>query len=197
MSFKRRDDLLLIYMLDGECNEVYQTLNSFNGNTKIVEWGSGGSTVSWLFNLTSNQTFISIEHDPEWFKKVTKILDEQTDLKDIVDNNFKYYLFPKEGPLGNHVGQFDFDEFAKDYLEGPKDIDIWDANVYFVDGINRLQCALNVFEKAQNRDAIVYLHDYGSNKHAYEPLLTTFPKHEVFTLPISNDWNGMIKLWLK
>lgn len=195
-KFKRRDDILLAYMLEGELDEVYTTLNSFQGDTKIIEWGSGGSTIGWLYNLKPNQTLISIEHDYAWYEKVLSI-SNQKKIEDNLQVNFKYYHIPKILPLGPHVGQFDWDDGAWDYMNGVGADYLWDANVYFVDGINRLQNALHVFEKAQNRDAIVYLHDYGSNKHRYAPLLTTFPRYEIFTLPISNDWNEMIKMYLK
>ena len=70
-------------MLDGELNEIYTTFNSFGENAKLVEFGSGGSTVAWLYNLKPNQTFISIEHDELWYKKVQNLTKDHIQNTDI------------------------------------------------------------------------------------------------------------------
>lgn len=197
MNFLRRDDILLAYMLDGELNEIYNTFNSFGEKAKIVEFGSGGSTVAWLYNLKPNQTFISIEHDQEWYKKVQTLTKDHIENTEYLKRNFRYYYIPKNGMTGPDVGQFDFDDACLDYVNGPKEEFIWDSNVYVVDGLARLQCLFNIYDMAQNRDAIVYLHDYGASKPRYQPLFEKYTNYEIFTLPISNDWNGMIKLKLK
>ena len=50
-----------INYLNNYINKIY--------NIKILEFGSGGSTL-WFAKQANINTIISIEHDPRWLKKV-------------------------------------------------------------------------------------------------------------------------------
>jgi hypothetical protein len=193
--FVRREDLLNVFMTDGELNEIYNTLNSFGESATITEWGSGGSTVSWLFNLNPNQKLVSIEHDKTWFDKVTKIIEDNK--SKVFYNNFKYFFIPKTSHIGSLVGQFDYDEGCDNYCNGPQDIDVFNSDVYYVDGLCRKMCIETIFKKAKKRSAVIYLHDYSSSKDKYETLLSLFPRHQVMDLKTSNANNLMLKFWLE
>lgn len=198
--FNRRDDLLPMFIHTGEIGEVYKSLQEAGPAAKLVEWGSGGSTVGWLFSLQPDQTFISIEHDIVWYDRVKNILDEQLFLEQQLNPDFNpnhfFYHIPKDGTPGPDVGQFDDDPGCEKYVNGPTDTNIWDADVFFVDGLARKWCAELVKEKATKETAVVFVHDYSSNANKYASLLELYPRHEIFTAPISRAGNHMLKLWL-
>lgn len=64
---------------------------------RLLEWGSGGSTVDFLRRYASIEKMVSIEHHPLWFKKVKAAA---------ADPRLAYFLKeaaeeePKTGPFG-------------------------------------------------------------------------------------------------
>lgn len=193
---------LPVYMTRIELDEIYNTFNSYGDKAKIVEWGTGGSTVAWLMNLKPTQTFISIEHDIEWYKKVmdckTQLIStNNTHYAHLKDLNHKVYHIAKEGSApGPDAGQWDMDG-AEKYINGPDTEDIFDSDVYIVDGFARELCALNILKKAKKRNATVFLHDYGANTHRYQNVINAYPKHYVFDPPVSLSFDKMLKLNLE
>lgn len=147
--------------------------------SKMVEWGSGGSTAMFVPFFKTGQ-LISIEHNHEWFDKVGTELNsggyDPECLKNflyafvppIVDARFYGYGVPyEENPC-----------FAKDYInprimDGHKPVNVWDADIFFVDGICRGAILATIRVKAtkllKNYDdtagewkppATIFIHDY-------------------------------------
>lgn len=135
--------------------------------TKMTEWGSGGSTTFFL-NYFGTGRFTSIEHSKEWFEKVIKevqtggynlnalqnftyIFAEPEYNRQPVDIRFYGYGVPtEENPC-----------FVQRYINPEtKDNQIFDSDIYFVDGICRGAVLATIYARARNRDAEVYIHDY-------------------------------------
>lgn len=151
-------------------NEI-KYLSQFMGNkepaSKLVEWGSGGSTLMFLPHFEHGK-FVSIEHNREWYDKVNDAI-EKSILPPKALANFSYLWRPPEY-LGNPVDLrfygygVPFEEnpcFAEGYINpehsGTK---IFDADIYFVDGICRGAILATIKDKAENLDAAVFIHDY-------------------------------------
>lgn len=127
---------------------------------QMTEWGSGGSTLMFAPYFAHGK-FISIEHNQEWFTKVTTELHALGDASflqnlvycfapPLVDIRFYGYGIPhEENPC-----------FAANYI-APKieGIDIWDSDVFFVDGICR-GAVLATIAHCATKDAAVFLHDH-------------------------------------
>lgn len=135
--------------------------------TKMIEWGSGGSTLMFLPHFNTGK-LISIEHNPEWFDKVSKEIGAGT-YSDECLANFTYCLIPPTYMGGVVDPRFygygvPFEEnpcFAANYINPELGgTPIWDADIYFVDGICRGAILATILKKAEKRCAEVYIHDF-------------------------------------
>jgi hypothetical protein len=148
-------------------------IKSIPANGKIVEWGSGGSTVKILDTITDSQSVISIEHDKEWYDK---IFNELT-LKN--KSNWTLLHRTESGLYQHNVGTPD-DENPVGYDEYifPDD-SILDGNFFFIDGVARSSIALMLLARAKNRDAVVLIHDANHRGVFYSWAARLFPKTEM------------------
>jgi hypothetical protein len=166
-----------------EANEI-EYFTQFMGNkkpgTKMVEWGSGGSTLMFLPHFETGM-LVSVEHNREWYDKVNDAV-EKSSISPEALANFIYCWRP---PTYNsqHVDLrfygygVPFEEnpcFASDYINPESSgIEIFDADVYFVDGICRGAILATIAAKAKKRlrsynepegyweePATVFIHDY-------------------------------------
>lgn len=156
--------MLEIQMYPDEINLISQIVDNLHDNAKIVEWGSGGSTMLFLSKLKPNQKLISIEHNQTWFDKVdqeTKDNPKRSQLTQVfipLDADLWGYGIPsEENPC-----------FTNNYTNPEKshDVSIFDADLILVDGIARGACLATVRSKLSNNKAIVLLHDYSDGKHS-------------------------------
>lgn len=129
-------------------------------NTQMTEWGSGGSTLMFAPYFTYG-TFISVEHNQDWFGKVAAGLHELGDpsflqnvvycfAPPLVDPRFYGYGVPyEENPC-----------YAAHYID-PKiqGVNVWDSDIFFVDGICRGAVLATIAARA-TKDAAVFLHDH-------------------------------------
>lgn len=151
-------------------NEI-EYFTQFMGNkapdTKMVEWGSGGSTLMFLPYFETG-SFISIEHNKEWYEKVNHAIELIPWSKKIIDN-FTYCWRPPSYE-GNQIDLrfygygVPYEEnpcFAADYINPEySGLDIFDADVFFVDGICRGAILATIYSRSTNPDAVVFIHDY-------------------------------------
>lgn len=166
--------------LDGdEIEYLLQFLQNKQPNTKMVEWGSGGSTTMFLPFFKTGQ-FISIEHNHEWFDKVSEELRTGDYDKECL-KNFIYAFIPPIVDIrfyGYGVPHEENPCFAKDYIQpriidDGKLVDIWDSDIFFVDGICRGAILATIRVKAKkllknyddtagkwNPPATIFIHDY-------------------------------------
>lgn len=135
--------------------------------TKMVEWGSGGSTMMFLPYFSTGK-LISVEHNPEWWDKVVSAIGDSGLPKETLDN-FLYCFIPPTYMGGVVNPSFygygvPFEEnpcFASRYIDPETgDTKIWDSDIYFVDGICRGPILATIAVKARNRDADIFVHDY-------------------------------------
>lgn len=129
----------------------------------MVEWGSGGSTMMFLPHFETGK-FISIEHNEEWYKKVKEAVYDGNEIPAAAKKNFEYLYRPPMIDIRFYGYGVPFEEnpaFADAYINPePYDSQIWDADIYFVDGICRGPILANLFRAARNRDATVFIHDF-------------------------------------
>ena len=147
--------------------------------TKMIEWGSGGSTTMFIPYFKTGR-FISVEHNHEWFAKVQEELTSPEYDPECLEN-FTYAFIPPIVDIrfyGYGVPHEENPCFAKDYINpkirGEGDvINIWDSDVFFVDGICRGAILATIRHKATkfaknyddtagvwNPPATVFIHDY-------------------------------------
>ena len=162
-----------------EIDYLHNFLENKPDGTKMVEWGSGGSTTMFLPYFETGK-FVSVEHNHEWFDKVrTELQSEEYDPKCLA--NFSYVFVPPIVDIrfyGYGVPHEENPCFANDYInprimDGGKLIDIWDSDIFFVDGICRGAILATIRHKCKkpiknyddttgkwNPPASVFIHDY-------------------------------------
>lgn len=135
--------------------------------TKMIEWGSGGSTLMFLPYFKEGK-FISIEHNREWYDKVNAAI-ETADIPPAAIRNFSYCWRPpsidgKPVDLRFYGYGVPFEEnpcFASGYINPESSgVEVFDADIFFVDGICRGAILAMIYARSTNPDAIVYVHDY-------------------------------------
>lgn len=136
--------------------------------TKMVEWGSGGSTLMFLPYFKTGQ-LISIEHNKEWFEKVIKQIHIDTVAQKLdpeAVRNFTYVYADTDVPIDFYGYGVPYEEnpcFAKRYIY-PESTEfyVWDADIYFVDGICRgaILALLANRVYADGNKPIILIHDY-------------------------------------
>jgi hypothetical protein len=117
----------------------------------MLEWGSGGSTVTFQQYVDK---YYSIEHNKEWFEKVDVELGNRN-LKHKVHNYFVEQNAPKSKPSR-------YEEF-KDYIELASTLNT-KFNAVLVDGRARPHCALYAYHLLED-DGVVFIHDYFVRPH--------------------------------
>ena len=64
-----------------------------------------------------------------------------------------------------------------EYIE--PDDSIWDADLFFIDGVARCPCAASVLLKSRKPDPAIYIHDYVGREHWYAWGVNLYPRHEI------------------
>ncbi len=116
--------------------------NKPDGST-MVEWGSGGSTTLFAPYFKTGR-FVSIEHNFEWFEKVSEELRSPEHSNDYL-KNFLYAYIPPAADIKFYGYGVPYEEnpcFAKNYIspqimDDGEMVDIWGSDIFFVDGICR------------------------------------------------------------
>lgn len=154
--------------------EYFSTLPT---NARIVEWGSGGSTTMFLDLMKDGQQLVSIEHNDEWYDKVSDSVKEHP--------RFKQLTYIKIN-IDDNLKNIDFYRYGSPYEENPVFIDsyiaplsarpdLFNADVFFVDGIARAAILATIRVKA-NSKAEVFIHDYAGRETWYEWAVSLFWK---------------------
>ena len=138
---------------------------------KMVEWGSGGSTLMFMDLMQDHQHLISIEDKHDWYDSVGTAIADRNKTDQVTHvfapNQLKpWFAVPEEETPATL-------EFYISPLQN-----MWDADIYFVDGIARGACLATILHKAQNRDASVFLHDYRGREAWYAWAVNLFGETE-------------------
>lgn len=178
-------------MSEEELSYLEKAVDDLPDEAKIVEWGSGGSTTMFLERLKPKQILLSLEHNPIWFSKVCDALRTHPNKEqlfyywisftltlekdgEVTKLNHEYWPYgdpPEENPA-----------FLYQYIDPSHDdptINVYDADLYFVDGIARGPILSKILLKAKNRKAPVYIHDYVGRETWYEWIVCEFSKKEI------------------
>ena len=138
--------------------------------SEMVEWGSGGSTTMFVKYFQTGR-LVSIEHNAEWYKKVSEEMVYGGEYPRECLDNFSYIFKPptfEDQPIDIRFYGYGvpFEEnpcFATTYIDPTDDVfclNIWNSDIYFVDGICRGAVLATIHAKAKRRDAAIFIHDY-------------------------------------
>ena len=124
-----------------------QLIESFlKPNMTMLEWGSGGSTVTFSKKVAK---YYSIEHVKDWYSKVDEEL-VNLNLKSKVTNVLIEPDYPRTIPTK-------YEEF-KTYIEYVDELGVM-FDAVLIDGRARAQCAERVLNYL-NPGAVVFIHDF-------------------------------------
>ena len=126
-----------------------------NNNQKVLEYGSGESTLE-ISKIV--KTVLSIEHQKKWYEEISKKIPSNVDLI-LREPNLPYIE-------GGNCGTYD--QF-KEYVDYPLNHGPFD--VIFIDGRARVSCA-SICNKISNKDTLIFVHDFDlKNRKEYIPIL--------------------------
>ena len=128
--------------------------NRLQGRARALEFGCGGSTVTFS---PYAKTWISIEHDDSWAKRMRSALPGSSPVKILVTPPD----FPHSGMTPAKEGQF------KSYLASAKEICPEDGfDFVLVDGRARIDCILELHQSSLLKaGSLVVLHDFRRNRY--------------------------------
>lgn len=135
-------------------------------NALMVEWGSGGSTCKWLDTLSDKQKLVSIEHNETWQLRVTRAIKNH--FGELGPDRFEYIYIPEEHGFEHGYGNV-IEEHplgTRQYIN-PRE-DIFNADIFFIDGIARAACLMNVLLQRSKKDAAIFIHDYVGREAWYD-----------------------------
>lgn len=136
---------------------------------RCLEWGSGFSTLYFPKFLGEGASWISIEHDPEWAKRVTEMNRNS--------NVTVHHIPPDHFPWTDEHHDGAYSDF-KNYIEFPGRFGPFDF--IFVDGRGRVDCLKKAGELL-TKEGIVILHD--ANRVYYHAAFPLFKHQVLFTDP--------------
>lgn len=115
---------------------------------RVLEWGSGGSTLWFSDRLPNGATLTSIDHDVRWHETTCRNIGQR--------HNVQLLLCPPDGPLGRNAT---IDEEDPTYLhEYIHAVDDSKFDVILVDGVARVAC-MEQAKKLLSRNGVIFLHD--------------------------------------
>jgi hypothetical protein len=147
-----------VQMEEDEVKYMNDLLNNGPDDLKMTEWGCGGSTCVWLDNKKINQKLITIEHNEDWFNRVNRAIKNHFNTD--VTNNFTFLHIPEEGEFEHGYGNIieEHPVGLKKYINPTEDI--WDSDIFFIDGIARATCAMMVLFKHTKENPAIFIHDH-------------------------------------
>lgn len=165
-----------IQMVQFDIDYITNLIKNMPSDGLMVEWGSGGSTCKWIETLSDNQKLITIEHNDNWYNRVIRAI--KTEFNDI-SNKFTFYHRPEKYIEHGYASlQEEHPCGTAEYLN--PDNKIWDADIYFVDGIARGACLSTILFMRKKHNSLILLHDYPGREQWYD-WVTQHYNIEVFT----------------
>jgi len=130
-----------------ECQDYLRTL--IKPSFHVFEYGSGGST---LFFAAGTQSVVSVEHDPEWYEQVSRII--RNERLTHCDCRFIPPSEPKENPAGvpafvNYVGGDYPNRTFLDYVRAIDSFPDASFDLVSVDGRARNSCLFHAKPKVK------------------------------------------------
>ena len=109
----------------------------------MLEWGAGGSTVYYPQFVSA---YFSVEHDPKWYGKVSKEIEQRNLAK------VKLFHVPVKTDAATKL------EAYHDYIYFPRSLDRRFDRI-LIDGRERVACA-EVARELIAADGLLFVHDY-------------------------------------
>lgn len=153
-----------IQMVKDDMDVICSYIKNMPKDGLMVEWGSGGSTCKWIETLTEEQKLISIEHNNDWFNRVNRAV--KAEWGDVSDK-FTYYHIPEKYIQHGYGNLGEEHPCGSDDYINPPDPRIWNADVFFIDGIVRATCLINVLYRKTKKSPIIMVHDYVGREQWY------------------------------
>jgi hypothetical protein len=161
---------LLPRLEDDEIKYFKSLMENKPDGTEMVEFGSGGSTCMFVKYFQTGR-LVSIEHNEQWYNKVREEIVIGDEYSRECCENFSYIFKPptfEDQPIdirfyGYGVPYEENPCFASTYIDPTGDVfcpNIWNSDIYFVNGICRGAVLSTIHAKAKKRDAAVFIHDY-------------------------------------
>ena len=137
------------FMNTYEIEAIVSLLKTFHQPVKILEWGSGNSTLYFPFHVASRSEWISIEHQAGWAEKTRNAITQSG------NERIRVYHIPNtEEPKVGEDG--DYDGF-RDYILFPTSLGN-KFDVILVDGRARVEC-MQIGWMLLDRRGLMILHD--------------------------------------
>ncbi len=122
-------------------------LVSFDTDTSIFEYGSGGSTV--YFSQFSKNV-VSVEHDQEWYNEVN------AKISDNVDYHFVPYEIGAIGDDKSNPYHYTSNPFMANFQSYVSVIDNYDLfDIIFIDGRSRASCLMHASSRIKSGGWII------------------------------------------
>lgn len=135
-----------------ECEiEIFDSIFETQRPARVLEWGSGGSTIYWPPRYDFIEVWVSIEHEPEYRDWVASQMCDKVELR-LREPEAEHYVYR--------------------LLEGEDE----PFDLIIVDGACRIECLIAA-QGLLADEGIVVLHDSG--RLAYKPGWEDWPRHEV------------------
>lgn len=154
---------LKVMMYDDEHARMLDIIKGLHEDAYILEYGCGGSTMMFADHLGPKQHLISIEHNAEWYAKVTTAVEQHPNKERI-----NLMLFSPDYPLDAYVFASPYEEMPAGltrYLNPP--VPWHRIDFALVDGVARGAC-LSLLAQRLNVNTKVALHDYTGREQWYD-----------------------------
>jgi hypothetical protein len=154
-----------LMMMPEEVDYVVELIEQMPDDGVMVEWGCGGSTCKWLSVKKPTQRLITVEHNKQWYDKVSGAVAEVFGSVE----NFSLYHVPVGYGYYNHGfgGIEEENPFGVAQYVMPT-VDVFDGDVFLIDGITRGAIAACIFLRRTKPEARVLIHDFAPRVPAYE-----------------------------
>jgi len=146
-----------ILFSDFEIEHIQNTIKNMPEDGLMVQWGNRGEVCAWLDVLGEKQRLISIESDEAWYGRVNRAIKNH-----FGDVSSKYLPLHIPTRYIEHTYGSPMEEHpigTDDYIF-PTNKDIFNADVYLIDGLARATCALTVLLKHKKKNPVIFIHDY-------------------------------------
>ncbi len=147
----------LPFMNEWEILALETCLRQFSRPLKVLEWGSGHSTVYFAAQLPAGSQWTAIEHNAEWAGQVSGQI-VRFGLTEVT-----VHLVPNNGPFRDGVDDGDRSSFGN-YIDFPRSLG-GTFDVVFVDGRARADCLAEGWQLL-NPDGVMILHDAQRREYA-------------------------------
>lgn len=174
------------WMDPGELSQLLAALFPIQPK-RMLEWGSGGSTLHWMTVLPSLTEVLSVEHNGAWFERVKRqLVDPRVNLVHVPPSPAAPEpRYPATTPLEERIyedwcNRCEVDaELMKEYVGFPRDQGPFDF--VFVDGRARNFC-IELGLTLLSPGGILALHD--AQRPEYHAAVRRAPRHQ-FLVPFT------------